>query len=107
MKQIIGEKLLQAIIKAQRAEKEVKLEPEEAYGAVRDDMIKKIPIDKLPQEQKPEKGMMLAIKLPNGQQIPAKIVDVSEKDVSVDLNHPLAGKNLNFKLKVVDIQKKA
>jgi len=83
-------------------EKEITLKPEEAYGPYNDQMIKKIPKDKLPPEPEPKAGMMLMIGLPDGQQMPAKIVEVGDADITLDLNHPLAGKVLNFKLKLVE-----
>lgn len=83
-------------------EKNVKLPPAEAYGDPNPEMIKKLSRDKLPKEDlKP--GMVLGMTLPNGVQLPAKIVDINDKEVTLDLNHPLAGKTLNFKLKVVEI----
>ena len=57
--------------------------------------------DQLPKDKNPEKGMMLVIGTPDGQQIPAKITEVTDKDVTIDINHPLAGKNLNFKIKII------
>ena len=47
--------------------------------------------------------MMLILKSPDGKQIPAKITELTDTEVTIDLNHPLAGKTLNFKIKVVDI----
>jgi len=83
-------------------EKEFKLEPSEAYGDYNKEMIKDVPRDQLPKEElKP--GMMLLMQLPDGNQMPAKIADVGKESVSLDLNHPLAGKVLNFKIKVVNI----
>lgn len=84
-------------------EKEIKLQPEEAYGNQNPELIKKIPKDKLPKDQDVKPGMILGIGLSNGAQIPGRVVEVSETDVSIDLNHSLAGKALNFKIKVVDI----
>ncbi|MCK4521880.1 MAG: peptidylprolyl isomerase [Nanoarchaeota archaeon] len=84
-------------------EKEIKLTPEKAYGDHNPELIKKIPRDKIPvpegKEIKP--GMMLALGTPDGKQIPAKITEVTDKEITIDLNHPLAGKNLNFKVKVI------
>ena len=83
-------------------EKEIKLESAEAYGDPNPELVKKIPRDQLPkQELKP--GMMLGMKLPNGMQLPAKITEISDESVTIDMNHPLAGKVLNFKIKIVEI----
>ena len=82
-------------------EKTIKLKPSEAYGQPKPEMIKKLPKDKLPPEVK--KGMMLGMQIPNGPTIPARVTEVGDKEVTLDLNHPLAGKVLNFKLKVIEI----
>jgi FKBP-type peptidyl-prolyl cis-trans isomerase 2 len=84
-------------------EKEVKIKPEDAYGVINPDFVKKIPRTMLPPGQEPKPGMMLLMKSKEGQQIPARIAEVSDKEITIDLNHPLAGKTLNFKIKVVDI----
>lgn len=82
-------------------EKEFKLEPSDAYGDRNPQLVQKIPKDQLPKEVTP--GMMLMIGLPNGVQIPVKVTEVTDEEVTLDLNHPLAGKALNFKIKIVDI----
>ena len=74
-------------------EKDIKLEAAQAYGDHNPDLIKKVPRDKLPKEElKP--GMILGMMLPNGQQAPAKIVEITDEIATLDLNHPLAGKTL-------------
>ena len=82
-------------------EKEIKIESKDAYGDHNPQLIKKIMKDQLPKDKNPEKGMMLVIGTPDGQQIPAKITEVTDKDVTIDINHPLAGKNLNFNIKII------
>lgn len=84
-------------------EKEVKLAPTEAYGDHNPQLSRKIPRDKLPKEPEPKPGMVLAIGTPDGKQFPAKIMEVSDTEVTLDLNHPLAGKTLVFKIKIVEI----
>ncbi len=84
-------------------EKEVKIEKGDGYGDPNPDLVKKIPRDKLPPEPEPKPGMMLGMGTPDGKQIPAKITEVDDKEITIDLNHPLAGKTLNFKIKVVEI----
>lgn len=82
-------------------EKSFTLKPEEAYGMPDERAIQKVPKDKFPAEAK--EGMMIGIPLPNGQQIPAKITKIDEKEVTIDMNHPMAGKTLIFKIKVVEV----
>ncbi len=84
-------------------EKNVKIESKDAYGDYNPQLMKKIPRDQLPQDQEPKPGMMLLIKAPNGQQFPVKIAEVTDKEITMDLNPPLAGKNLNFKIKVEEV----
>lgn len=83
-------------------EKTIRLEPKDAYGEHNDELIKKIKRKSLPADQKPKKGMQIVLSTPEGQQFPAQITEVTDEDITIDLNHPLAGKALNFKLTVVD-----
>ncbi|MFC1769239.1 peptidylprolyl isomerase [Nanoarchaeota archaeon] len=84
-------------------EKTITLKPEEAYGERNEEMLKKIPRDKLPTDQEPKEGMMIMLKSADGREIPVPIKAVDEKEITIDFNHPLAGKTLTFKLKVVEI----
>jgi FKBP-type peptidyl-prolyl cis-trans isomerase 2 len=84
-------------------EKKIVIPAKEAYGEVRQDLLKKVPRQQLPQDQEPKVGMILAVGLPNGMQFPARIVAVTKDDVTIDLNHPLAGKTLHFKLKLAEV----
>jgi FKBP-type peptidyl-prolyl cis-trans isomerase 2 len=84
-------------------EKEFSLKPSDAYGDYNDQLIKKVPKDQLPKEEEVHEGMFLVLGLPNGVQIPAQILEVADDTVTIDLNHPLAGKELFFKVKILDI----
>jgi len=83
-------------------EKEIKLKSADAYGDPRPELMQKVPRNKMPQDQEPRPGIILLIRSPDGNQFPARIAEVTDSEVTIDLNHPLAGKNLNFKIKVVD-----
>ena len=83
-------------------EKEFKVQPSEAYGDYNKDLIKEIPKSSLPEGNEPKKGMMLVLNTPEGQQIPALITEIGEDSIKIDLNHPLAGKVLNFKIKIIE-----
>ncbi|MBS3087671.1 peptidylprolyl isomerase [Candidatus Pacearchaeota archaeon] len=82
-------------------EKTFTLQPEEAYGMPDERGIQKVPKESFPPEAK--EGMMIGIPLPNGQQLPAIITKIDEKEVTIDMNHPMAGKVLVFWIKVVEI----
>jgi FKBP-type peptidyl-prolyl cis-trans isomerase 2 len=83
--------------------KEFTLQPTEAYGEYNDELKKDVPKDQFPDSEKVEKGMMLVLNLPNGIQLPAQIIEVADESITIDLNHPLAGKVLNFKIELVEI----
>jgi FKBP-type peptidyl-prolyl cis-trans isomerase 2 len=85
-------------------EKEITIESKNAYGERKEELLKKVPKEQLPENLTPEVGMILGLQTPDGRQIPAPIVEVSEKEITIDLNHPLAGKNLKFKIKLTEIQ---
>ncbi len=85
-------------------EKEITLQPDEAYGMPNDQFIQKVPADKLPEGAK--EGDTLAVGMPNGHHIPAKITKVENDEATIDMNPPLAGKVLNFKLKLVEVGEK-
>ena len=82
-------------------EKTVTIEPENAYGKHQPELVKKLPRQNLPPEAKP--GMILGLKTQDGHQFPATIVAIDDKEVTLDINHPLAGKKLTFKITVVNI----
>jgi peptidylprolyl isomerase len=84
-------------------EKEVKINAADAYGEPNPEAVQKVPKEKMPTRQELKEGMLLVMNLPNGMKVPAKIVKVEDKEVTIDFNHPLAGKDLNFKIKVVEI----
>jgi FKBP-type peptidyl-prolyl cis-trans isomerase 2 len=84
-------------------EKEITLQPEEAYGEYDERGIQHVPRSQFPKDFDPKVGMVLHLGTPNGDQFNAKVTAVDKKDVTLDLNHELAGKVLNFKLKVVDV----
>src|SRR3989344_1180591 len=86
---------------AKGQEKTIKIIPKEAYGDPNPELIRKFPRASIPPEA--QEGMMLALKTPDGQQLPARIAKLDEKDATIDLNHPLAGKTLNFKIKIVEV----
>jgi FKBP-type peptidyl-prolyl cis-trans isomerase SlyD len=83
--------------------KKVQVKPEEGYGLPDPKAFQEIPKDKVPLDAH-KVGSMLMTKGPQGQAIALRVSEIKEKTVVVDFNHPLAGKTLNFDVKVVDIK---
>ena len=83
--------------------KTITIASDEAYGAVREDLIQEVAKSELPQEITPEVGMGLVSKSPDGQEMNLLVAEVREESIVLDGNHPLAGKDLTFDLEVVGI----
>ena len=84
-------------------EREVTIQPENAYGMVNPQLLKKIPLKAIPNGEKLKAGMRILVGRQGEQQIPAIVTEVASEEATIDLNHPLAGKTLIFKIKVVGI----
>lgn len=76
----------------------------EAYGEAQPEARQAIPRDQIPAEIPVEVGLQLQMQSPNGQAIPVTIVEASETEVTLDANHPLAGKDLTFAVELVEIK---
>lgn len=83
--------------------KDVTVKPEEGYGPVNPSAFVEVPKEQLPPNITPAVGMTLRGTDPDGKTFRATIHEIKDKTVMLDLNHPLAGKTLQFKVKVVDI----
>jgi FKBP-type peptidyl-prolyl cis-trans isomerase SlyD len=84
-------------------QKKVSVKPEDGYGMPSEKAFQEIPRDKIPAEAQ-KAGAMLMSKAPDGRAVQLRVHEVKEKTVVIDFNHPLAGKTLNFDVKVKDIQ---
>lgn len=82
---------------------EVSIESDNAYGERRDDLELEVSKTDLPEEIDPEVGMQLQMQQEEGRAIPVQITNVEEEIVTLDANHPLAGKDLNFEIELVEI----
>ena len=83
------------------------LSPEEAYGQRDENLVREFPRADVPPDMDPKEGQDVALTSPDGRQVPARITKVDDKNITVDLNHPLAGQSLIFDIKVVGITNEA
>ena len=83
--------------------KNLNLSPENAYGEIDERAI--IPVEKtnFPPEFEFEIGGMVQGRTQQGMPINAKILEIKENEIILDMNHPLAGKTLNFDVEVMEI----
>ena len=94
----------QAVVGMKKGEeKKFTLQPADAYGERKPEMTQTVPRKHLPQDHEPKPGMMLVMGTPDGRQVPATITAVTPENVTLDLNHPLAGKALTFDIQIVEI----
>ncbi len=75
----------------------------EAYGERRTDMMVEVPIDQVPENINPTVGQQLSIQQANGQTMPVVVAAVTADKITLDANHPLAGKDLTFEINLVEI----
>lgn len=83
--------------------KSVSIQPEKAYGPRHDQLVQQVPKSALPEEIEPAVGMQLQTQTPDGQPMPLIVTEVSDDEITVDGNHPLAGQALNFDIELVEI----
>jgi peptidylprolyl isomerase len=77
----------------------------DAYGDANPELVQVIPLNRIPDHIKSQLkvGGFLVMQSPVGQQIPAKVIKLDSDNVSLDMNHPLAGQDLTFEIKIIDI----
>jgi peptidylprolyl isomerase len=81
----------------------VTIPPEGAYGIHHGHLVTDIPKDNIPDNIKPETGHYLEFKNHDGESFRALIIEILDDTVKVDLNHPLAGKELVFEIELMEI----
>lgn len=80
--------------------------PANGYGERREDLVRSVPTDLLG-DQEVVPGEAVEIQTSDGQLIVAEVLAADQESVTFDLNHPFAGRNLNFEVELVDIINKA
>jgi peptidylprolyl isomerase len=84
--------------------KEFTIPPEEAYGLRNDTWVRKVPPSFFPADMTPQINMMLSLQDERGRSFPGTITEITEDSITIDLNNPLAGKELTFKIEIVGIE---
>ena len=82
----------------------IHLTPEEAYGEADPAAIITMPIANLPGSEEIGIGEHVYLSAPDGQSFPVTVVAKDETNITFDANHELAGKALNFKIELLDVE---
>lgn len=83
--------------------KTVTIPSAEAYGERVAEAVLQVPREQLPPDLEPEVGQQLVMQSRDGRQIPIVVVEVTEDSITIDANHPLAGRDLTFEIELVSV----
>lgn len=84
--------------------REFRIEPDQGYGQPREDLVVDVERSQFPDESKPQVGQQVQVQVAPGQNRVATIKEIEDESVTLDLNHPLAGKPLTFDVELVEIK---
>jgi FKBP-type peptidyl-prolyl cis-trans isomerase SlyD len=82
----------------------VTVTPKDGYGETEEDLVISVDRVDLPQDMEPEVGMELTYDGPDDEEISMWVIEVGDKQVRLDGNHPLAGQTLHFAIDVRGIR---
>lgn len=82
--------------------KTVHIPAAEAYGEYNEELIQKIPVSQIPNGDQLPVGQTIYMQGPGGQPFPVFVKDITDGVATFDMNHELAGKDLNFEITLVE-----
>ena len=85
-------------------EQTLELAPETAYGYPDQQLVHQMPLSDFDKNIQPEVGQVIAFTMPDGEDAPGMIMEIEDGKVTVDFNHPLAGHDLKFQVKILKIE---
>ena len=85
-------------------QRQITVPPEKGYGPVRPEAVQKVPKKNFQNAGQIKVGATVSAEQ-NGRLLQARVAEVTPSHITLDLNHPMAGKTLNFDIEVVDVAK--
>ena len=82
--------------------KKIRIRPEEGYGPTNPTLVQEVGKEAFPEDFEFTVGEYVSGQGENGQPVTGQIVNVEDTKVTLDFNHPMAGKNLNFEITAVE-----
>jgi peptidylprolyl isomerase len=81
----------------------VSIPADDAYGQRADEMVAVIERSEIPADINPEPGHQMEVILEDGSPLPVLVTEVTDTTITLDGNHPLAGRDLTFAIRLVEI----
>lgn len=81
----------------------VNIAADDAYGQRAEEMVAVIERSEIPADINPEPGQQMEVILEDGSPMPVLVTEVTETSITLDANHPLAGCDLTFEIKLLEI----
>jgi len=81
----------------------VSIPADDAYGQRAEEMVAVIERSEIPADIKPEPGHQMEVILEDGSPLPVLVTEVTDTSITLDGNHPLAGRDLTFAIRLVEI----
>ena len=85
--------------------REFLLQPEEAFGRADQSKVIRVPLDDFPRGKELKRGMVLRVETKEGRKSLCFVGDIQKDHFVLDFNHPLAGKMLKYRVRILDVHK--
>ena len=85
-------------------EQTVTMTPDQTFGYHDPENIHQMPITEFDQDMQLAEGMIIGFTTPAGDEVPGIILAISDKTIEVDFNHPLAGHDLLYRVKILEVE---
>ncbi len=84
--------------------KTVVIGADDAYGTYDQDLVMEFDLSIVPPDMRVERGQILRLRKEDGEEIPVSVIAITNESVTLDGNHPLAGRELTFDIELVDVE---
>lgn len=84
--------------------KTVHIPAADAYGPRNEELVQTVERDRVPNADQLPVGQTVFMQGPDGRPFPVQVVDVTDDAVTFDMNHEMAGKDLNFEITLLEVE---
>lgn len=85
-------------------EQTLTLSAEQAFGFRDEEKIHQMPRTRFPPEMELTPGQVIGFTTPEGAEVPGTVLELGEDEVTIDFNHPLAGREMVFRVRILEVE---